>query len=86
MIHKATIKKGSRVLVKTRHPGSERVTIREGRVIDAHRDCLKVEYRLWVFRWSEWLPVKDDFRTLEYISANASRQESLADSNQPKTN
>jgi hypothetical protein len=85
MIHKTKIQKGSRVLVKTRDAGTERITIREARVMDAHRDCLKVEYRWWIFRWSEWLPIKDSFRTLEFISANVcgegQREKGASDAN-----
>ena len=67
---KTQIQKGSRVLVKTRDCyGYTR--IREGRVIDAQRDCLKVQYRWWLFRWSEWTPVQDDRRTVDFLSANS---------------
>lgn len=69
MTNKTQITKGSRVLVKTRAADGS-FKIREGKIVDAHRDCLKVEYRWWLFRRSEWLPIKDDWRTLEFLSAN----------------
>lgn len=69
MNFKTQIVRGSRVLVKTRTARGTKVC--EGKVLDAHRDCLNVQFRWWLFTWSKWIPIQDGRRTIEYLPANS---------------
>jgi hypothetical protein len=45
-----------------------KIHIREGRVLDCERDCVKLEHRFFgIFCWSKWYSIKDDRGHTEVI-------------------
>ena len=67
---KTKIEKGSRVLVKTRKHNYSSWKIKEGKVIDAQKDCLKIEFSWWFFKWSKWLPINENLVRVEFQALN----------------
>jgi hypothetical protein len=72
---KTQIKKNSRVLVKTRNYSYDSWKIKEGIVVDAHKNNLKIEFRFWIFKYQKWFSTeKTDYQEISFLKLESEKK------------